>query len=412
MIFGLFVGVWVARYLGPKDFGILSYSLSFVAFFLPIASLGLNHIITRDLVREREHEEAILGTAFLLRLFSGFITTIIAITVIHFLRGQNEQIAWFVGCLSLAQSLKAFHVIDFWYQSYTRSKYMVISRILSLLLSNSLKIIAILYSASLAWFIAILVFEYSITESFKVVTYILQGNKPWMWKFKRTRAKYYLFRGWPLIISGFAAIIYLKIDIIMIGQMLSDSAVGIYSSAVRISEVWYIIPTAILTSLFPWLIKSRSRNLTSYNNNLQKVYNLLAIIGLSIAILVTFFAQPLMTLLYGKAYQESAYILQIHIWAGVFVFMRALFSKWILTEELLKASLMTQGGGAILNILANLLLIPYMGIKGAAIATLISYIGASYFILFFHRLTRPQAVMMSKALLYPLIYLSKTIRRK
>lgn len=410
MIFGLFVGIWVARYLGPEQFGVFSYAVAFVGFFIPFSALGLNHLLTRDMVRDRNAEREILGTAWTMRFVSGIVVVVVSSIIVYFLRDQSTELMLFVALLSFGQSFKAFLVIDFWYQSHVRSKYVVISRIAALLISNTLKIIGVLSGFEVLWFIAAMFIEYVLSELLLTVTYILQGGNPWSWSFSSNRAISYLKQGWPLIISGFAAQIYLKLDAIMIGQLISDSAVGLYSAAARISEVWYVVPGVLVASSFPKILQMREQSKALYTYRLQQIYMFLAALGTFIAIVISTIAIPLIELLFGAEYAESGFVLQIHVWAGVFIFMRALFSKWIISEGLFKLSILTQGSGAILNVAANIILIPYMGIRGAAVATLISYAAASYFVLFFHRDTKKTALMMTKAILFPFT-IWKYIRR-
>ena len=212
---------------------------------------------------------------------------------------------------------------------------------------------------------------------------------------------------WPLILSGLAAQIYLKIDQIMLGLIISDSAVGIYSVAVRFSEVWYFIPNIFVSSAFAVLLSYKSRDESMYYFKMQKLLDYLFLFALSIAILIMIIANPLIYFLYGQEYISAAPVLTVHIWASLFVFMRALLSKWLIAEELTFFSLVTHLTGAIVNISLNLVLIPKFGIMGAAIATLISYAFASYGALFFDRRTVVFARMMTISLLSPIRYLKK-----
>jgi O-antigen/teichoic acid export membrane protein len=241
-----------------------------------------------------------------------------------------------------------------------------------------------------------------ISSIFLVIAYQYLKNKILNWKFSFVLAKTLLSQSWPLIISSFGSVIYLKIDQLMLAQMTTDASVGIYSVAVRLSEVWYFIPMAIATSFFPSLLKTREQGIEIYHSKLQKVYDLLVYAALILAIPITFLATPVIKILYGNAYEESGLILSIHIWASVFIFMRALLSKWLIAENMFIFSLVTHASGAIINILFNLLLIPKFGGVGAAIATLISYATASYFALFLHSQTWVMGLMMTKAMLAPI----------
>jgi O-antigen/teichoic acid export membrane protein len=205
-----------------------------------------------------------------------------------------------------------------------------------------------------------------------------------------------------LILSGIAAVIYLKIDQVMLGQMVGREEVGIYSVAVRLSEVWYFFATAVVVSVFPSLLKQRSDNLSLYNKRLQQVSDFLFVSALLSAICVSFLSPVLIPVVFGEAYKGSAALLSIHIWAGLFVFMRALVSKWLIAEHLLQFSLLSHGMGALVNVVGNYLLIPSLGGLGAAYATVLSYAMASYVTFWLHPSTLPIAKIMTRSLLLPL----------
>ena len=188
----------------------------------------------------------------------------------------------------------------------------------------------------------------------------------------------------------------------MLRWMVGASEVGIYSIAVNLSEVWYFLPTSIALSVYPTLIEKKNKDPKTYQEHLQKIFNVLFLIAITVAILVTLVSKPAIQLLYGEAYSKAGSILMIHIWAGVFIFLRALFSRIIFIENLLEFSLITHFSGALVNVVLNLILIKPMAGYGAAIATLVSYAAASYFSLFFSQKTRPFALMMTRSLLLPL----------
>jgi O-antigen/teichoic acid export membrane protein len=187
----------------------------------------------------------------------------------------------------------------------------------------------------------------------------------------------------------------------MLGQMVGREEVGIYSVAVRLSEVWYFFATAVVVSVFPSLLKQRSDNPSLYSKRLQQVCDLLFVSALVSAICVAFLSPVLIPFVFGEAYKGSAVLLSIHIWAGLFVFMRALVSKWLIAEHLLKFSLLSHGLGALVNIVGNYLLIPSFGGLGAAYATVLSYAIASYVTFWLHPTTFPIAKIMTRSLLLP-----------
>jgi PST family polysaccharide transporter len=178
---------------------------------------------------------------------------------------------------------------------------------------------------------------------------------------------------WPLMLSSIAVMIYMKIDQIMIGQMLGNDAVGIYSAAVRISEIWYFIATAIAASVLPSILDAKKNNEAQYRHRLQGLFDLMTWLAVIVALPVTLFATPLVTMLFGPDYSEAGGVLAIHVWATVFVFLGVAGGNWFLAENQQLISLQRTALGAVVNVLLNIVLIPMLGVVGAAWATLISY---------------------------------------
>lgn len=406
LIISAVVTILIARYLGPNDFGILNYCLAFVGFFAPFMTLGLNHIITRDIVN-REDANVVLGTTFILRTSSGILCIILSYLIILFIRPDEYVIHLYIIILSVGQSLKSFSVIDYWFQSRYESKYVSISRSAALVLVSLSKLLLIYVESGLIYFIVIYSIEFALSELILLAPYLRKKHSLFRWKFDSQDAIQYVKSVWPLVLSGFAAVLYLKVDKIMLGEMISDESVGIYSAAAQLSEAWYAIPVALSAGVFPKLLKDRKDNLDTYYQNIEKLLNFLVILALIICIPLTFFSDLLIGILYGESYIAAGPVLSIHIWASIFIFMRAVLSKWILAEDLLKFSLISQLSGAVVNIVLNFILIPVYAEIGAAVTTLVSYAFASYFCLFFFKDTEKISAVMTRSLFFPIRYFFK-----
>jgi len=401
----LLLSVLLARYLGPEQFGIYNYALAFVSIFQILSSLGLNGIVVRDLVEHPNQDREILGTSFALRFIGSLLSIILTVIIVMLFDHTDGQILPLIILLSLSNVAYAFQTVSFYFESKVLSKYVVKANLFSQTSYYTLLAILIFSEASLTLIAIAFVLQSVVNAILLCFIYSAQKQKIFAWQFQLNRAKSLLSRSWPLILSSFGAIIYLKIDQIMLGQITSNTEVGVYSVAVRFSEVWYFIPNLIVASCFPSLLKIREKSHQEYNIRLQKLYDLLMLGALSLSIVMTFLSYPLINSLYGQSYQNSATILSIHIWASIFIFMRALLSKWLIAEDLYIFSFVTHSSGAIVNLILNLFLIPSFGGVGAAIATVISYSFASYISLFFHPRTMISGKMMSIALLSPIRYI-------
>ena len=398
---GLFISVWVARYLGVEQFGLLNYSLSIISFLSIFIYLGLSGILVHELVNNPKENEKILGTAFFMKLIGSLIAYLILIIFTFLTTESNSEKFWLLIIMGLGFFLQPFDVLNSFNESKVMAKHSVKAKSYAFILFSGIKVLLILTGASLLMFGAIQPLEILFSTIILIFYFIKQGYTISTWRFDFNKSKQLIEKSWKLILSFIFVTIYLKIDQIMLAWMINDRAVGIYSVAAALSEAWYFVPSAIVASLFPALIETKKRNFDKYQYQLQKLYDLLFLIAFIIAIIISMSANKIILFLYGQSYIESAMVLTIHVWAGVFIFMRTLFSKWIIMEDILILSLYTQGFGGVLNIFLNLILIPNYGAVGAAIATLLSYAGASYIALFFSRSSRSQAKMMTLSLLLP-----------
>jgi len=275
-----------------------------------------------------------------------------------------------------------------YYQSKVLSKYVVYANVFTLSITSLIKIILILNEAPLIAFVWVILFDKFILALGFLYFYAYNHLSIRTWKFKKSVAYDLLKNSWPIIISSIVASIYMKIDIIMIKEILDNEAVGHYAAAVTISGVWYFIPMTLAASLFPAIVNAKKQNEKLYYSRLQNLYNLMVFISLAIALPMTFISDWIVTLLYGEPYIKAGSVLSIHIWSGLFVFLGIVSSRWIINENLMVNSMIRGILGAILNIILNFLFIKEFGIEGAAMATLISYAIVNYFSLLFYHKTR------------------------
>lgn len=401
MITGLIVGILVARHLGPKDFGILSYALSIITFLGTFTYLGLSGIVVREIVNNPEEKNEILGTTFFLKLFGGIFAFLVVSCIAFFIHKPSEIECWVLIIIGLSLFVRPFRTIEYWFHSKTQAKYKVIANSIAFVGSAVLQVFFVLIGVSIIYFAIASSFKFFLMAALLIIVYYIRGSSISEWRLQWSKAKELLSKSWIIILSGFLALINLKIDQIMLRWMVSDQEVGIYAVAARISEVWYFIPTAVAMSVFPKLLELKKSNNSKYNKRLQQILDIFFVVSFLLAILITIFANPVIPVLFGEKYISSAVILSIHIWAGIFMFMRALFSKWVFIEDALFFSLISHGSGAIANVILNIFLIPHLGGKGAATATLVSYAVSSYFFLFIYSKTRPLAGMMSKSFAFP-----------
>jgi PST family polysaccharide transporter len=369
----LLVGVWVARYLGPEQFGLLNFAIAFTSFFGALATLGLDGIVVRDLVKYPEKSDVILGSAFALKLIGSLIAFATAITVISILRRGEPLTLWVVALTAVGFIFQTLNVIDLLFQSKVQSRYTVYAANSAFILMTLAKVVLLLTAAPLIAFAWAGLGETAFTALFLLVAYRTRGKNMWKWRARWHVMRDLLWASWPLMLTGISVMISTRVDQVLIGQMLNDKQVGLYSVAVRVAEMWYFIPIGIAGSAFPLLIESKKQSEEIYYQRLQKLYTLLVMLAITVAMTMTFLSGPAVKMLYGPAYATSAGVLSVLIWSGVPVSFGCVWSNWMLLENRTRTMFFFQLSGAIVNVILNLLLIPRFGIIGSAYATLISY---------------------------------------
>lgn len=399
MFVGLFVGIWVARYLGPEQFGLLSYAQSFVFLFTAIATLGLDGIVVRELVKDDNKRDVLLGTAFTLKLIGAILILPLLWFAVQF-TSNDSYTNLLVFIIASATIFQSFNVIDFYYQSTVMSKYVALANTVSLLLSSIIKIVLILQKAPLLAFAGMVVFD-ALVLSLGLVYFYVKKNKLrlFAWQFDKQIAIRLLKDSWPLIISSVMISLYMRIDQVMIKEMLDTNAVGQYAAAVRISEAWYFLPMAICSSVFPAIVNAKKVSKELYYTRLQTLYSLMIWLGIIVALPVTFLGDWVMSLLYGESYIAAGKVLMVHIWAGVFVGISIVKGKWQILEGYTMYHWYGSVFSIILNVILNFLFIPTMGALGASLATLITRLSGACLINFFFSVLMQQQKLINRAFL-------------
>lgn len=371
LLLGVVVSAWVARYLGPTQFGQLAYILAYIAFFQAIATLGADGIIVRDIAKKPGDSASILGTALVFRVLAGICCWVIAILgIVIFSNGEPKQVIMtaIVGGVLVFQ---AADTIDLWFQSQSQSRRTVFAKLVAYFLSNSIKIILILSKAPLIAFTIVMLID-AITAAIGLCIAYQYFPTQERWHSIRQQGIQLIRESWPFMLSGLSVMVYMRIDQIMLRNMLGDKELGIYAAALPLSTVWYFIPMTLYTSLAPYITRKKAENEAMYMRSLSNIFRLFAGIGILICIPVFVLAEFLITFLYGAGYSQSAEILRIHVISNVFVSLGVAQGLWIINEGKSRITLYRTIIGAVICVIGNAIFIPIFGVVASACITVIS----------------------------------------
>ncbi|MFM5343121.1 flippase [Aeromonas veronii] len=378
LLLGLFVSVWVARYLGPAQYGELAYVLAYLAFFQVVTTLGMDGIIVRDIAKEKARAGEILGTAFILRISVGLCCWIIAIISMGWLNTWQDNSVYITAFAGIGLVFQAADTIDLWFQSQSQSRRTVIAKLIAYIISNGLKVLLILNEATLLSFAIVMSIEFLLSALALVYAYKnFTCQQPW--QFFKHRSISLLRESWPFILSGLSIIVYLKIDQIMIKKILGDVQLGIYAAVLPLAMLWTFIPGTLSISLSPMVARAKQESEQAYWLCLSNIFRGFALLGWLVCIPIAVLSNYVVELLFGMEYANGAPVLTIAIFTNLFINMGVAQSLWILNEGKSKLSLYKASIGAVVCMTANLILIPRLGIVGAAISAVLAQFSATIF---------------------------------
>lgn len=389
----------LSNYLGPERFGILNYPMAIVTFFMAIATVGLDGFVTRELLNHPEKKNVLLGTSFWMRMIAGIATLPLVYVVYHIINNHKHLDTPFnyVLIVAFVSVIQSVNIIDSFFQSQVKGKYIMYVQVAGNVASAIIKLVFIILKLSLIWFVYSLLFDAVLIAAGYILIYRQTNNSLVNWKYDGKVAAYLFKHSWPLAFSAILVSLYMKIDQVMIPVYLKTTDLGIYSTVASLSESWYFIPVAIVASVFPAIMNAKKTDMARYRVRLQNMYDLMVIISLSIAIVMSFGSSIIYHIVYKPEFWPGATVLAVHVWAGVFVFLGSASGQYLIAEGYTKLSMVRTGVGAIVNIILNIYFLPAYGILGAAYATLAAYFVATFFIVLIPK-TREQGLLMFKSL--------------
>lgn len=372
MVISLFIGVISARYLGPTNYGTINYAASYISFFTIFCALGLEGIVVKEMISKREQEGIILGSGIAMRLIAGVLSMIAVCVIVYFLNPNDSVLLTVTFLQSIILPFNAFHLIDMWYQSKLNSKVSTIIRCISYTLMSLYKIYLLITGKSVEWF----AFSTSLDSLLIALMFMLmyRRNGTRKLKFDYNTSKELLLQSYHLIISTMMAVLYSQMDRVMIGKMMTQTDVGFYTAAATICNMWVFIPQAFANSARPVIMELKDKDSNMYIRRLKQLIGFIFWIGALFSIVFTVMADFIIHVLYGDAYTMAKGPLVILIWSTVFSSLSYPRSIWMICENKQNYTKYILIWGVILNLILNYYGIKYLGIIGAAIATLFTEI--------------------------------------
>lgn len=374
---GLFVTIYVARYLGPSDFGTLSYALVMVAILFSIARFGMDSVVVRELTLSPDQSSSILGTSFSIMMIVSITGYLILSGFLYLFEERLEAIIYTL-LISVGVFFQTFFVITYWFQSKLKSKYPSIVKSITIIVSSIIKLYLVYIEAELYWFVVAYMLDFVLLGIFLFIMHRYLGEAPFIGHFQRSMVKPLLRSSFPMAVSAIAFSLYAKIDQIMIQNFLGDHALGLYSAAVKLYEGWTMFPYILIISLLPLLVKTKENDLENYETKFAILVSFIFWSSVLVFAGTFFLGDWLIHITFGQEYIESVTVLIILMLSAVFTLLGTLTARYLNVEKMEGKITKITFIALLVNIALNYYLIPLYGIEGGAYATLISMFIAFY----------------------------------
>ena len=391
------VGILTARYLGPANQGLIEYVAAYITFFASFCNLGINSVIIKVFSDHPEEEGKVIGTTIGMRAISSFLSSLMIIGLVMVV-DQNEPTTVLVAILSSFGLLfQIFDTFKQWFQSKLQSKYAALATVVSYIAVSCYKIFLLATGKSVAWFALATSVEYAVVALLLFLTY--KKNKGPKLSFSLEMGKELLRAGSSFIIAGLMVSIYASTDKLMLKQLLDETAVGHYGLAVTLSTTWGFVLQAVIDSLFPSVIAAHKISPKEFAKKNRQMYAVVLYFSGIVSLLISIFAVPIVSILYGEAYLPAADPLRIVVFYTAFSYLGVARNAWMVCENVQKYLKYLYMASAGINVLLNFLLIPVFGTTGAAAASLITQVVTTILLPACIKPLRPNVKLMLEAVL-------------
>lgn len=391
------VGILTAQYLGPENYGLINYATAYTTFFASVCNLGISSVIIKNFTDHPNEEGQAIGTALILRAISSLLSAVMIVGIVSIV-DRNEPVTILVAALSsIGLIFQVFDTLKQWFQSRLQSKFAAIATVISYIAVSVYRLVLLATEKNVLWFAVATSVDYIVVAVFLLVAY--KKNAGPKFSFSLKKARQLLSASSSYLISGLMVSVYASTDKLMLKQMLDETAVGYYATAVSVSSVWTFVLQAIIDSVYPSIIQAYGKQREIFEKRNRQLYALVIYSALFASAAICVLSEPIILVLYGEAYQPAVAPLRIVVWYTTFSYLGVARNAWIVSENKQKYLKYLYIGAAAINVVLNVVLIPVLGASGAAMASLITQVATVIVLPPMFRPLRPNVKLMLEALL-------------
>lgn len=396
MLLAFFVGLVTARYLGPGNYGLINYALTYTTFFASFCTLGINSIIVKDFVDHPEEEGIALGSTLVLRAISSGLSFIMMLGI-SFVADRGEKTTHIVVALcGIGMFFQIFDTINYWFQSRLESKFSAAATVVSYTVVSIYKIWLLLTGKSVEWFAISTSLDYFVVACFLLLVYKKHHGPHF--GFSKKKSRELLHSSYHFILASLMVSIYGSTDKFMLKQMLNETMVGYYSTAVSLCNTWVFVLSAIIDSLYPCILQSFEKDRRLFERRNRQLYAIVFYVSVGVSLLISILARPIVSVLYGESYLPTVMPLRIITWYTAFSYLGVARNAWIVSYHCQNYLKYIYIGAAATNVILNSFFIPLWGASGAALASLMTQISTIMIFPLFIKEFRPNVRLMLDAI--------------
>lgn len=363
------IGIIAARYMGPSNYGILSYGATMIAMFTPFCTLGIENALIPCMVDAPDRAGDLIGTALVMRLVSTTLSIGAMLALTLLLKPGQTLILIATALQALQLLVQVLDVFRLWFQLKLLNKFTAIGSVIGNIVCSAWRIILLIRGASVEWFALTSAIQMFANYLFVVPMFFGMAKL-------RLSVSAHAFRclwdkGKQLILAGLTNVIATRIGALILSQMLGDAPLAFYTAAHNVAMMWVFVPQALIDSATPMLMEVNR----DHPEDFWKSYQLLEMSVLIICVLagvgITALSPFIIRVLYGEAYAGAADALRVLAWLGIFTSIGTGRNIWTMAKEKQKYVKYYCLVSAVVSIGSNILLIRLWGYMGAAAAILI-----------------------------------------
>lgn len=369
-VISLIIGMLTARYLGPSNYGLISYAASIAVFLLPLMQLGLSKTLVQEFIRRPDREGEVLGTALVFNVMSA-VACMGGMYAFLSVANAGESTTILVGVLySFSLLFQATEIVQYWFQAKLLSKYPSIASVISYTIVALYKVYLLVTGKSVIWFSVSSTLDYLLISVILLIVYKRMGNQKlkFSWRLGMEMlhsSKYY-------IVASMMVSVFQQTDRIMLKLMMNEAETGYYSSAITCVSVTAFVFAAIVDSMRPPILEAKHDGSDAYEPRIIQLYSVITYASLIQSVFMVLLARPIVLILYGEQYLPSVTSLRVAVWYVTFSNYGSVRNIWMLAENKQKYLWIINLSGALANVALNAALIPLFGAVGAAAASLVT----------------------------------------